>query len=161
MRLLPRHIIVVLGLLWLAGPAAAGDDPLNAQSLPADARLVSDPAALRALLADHTVHGIYLPDGSTWREFSAADGRTIWEFHECRHPGTWHVSGSAVCYVYPSWDQGLPQCFVLYQSAGAVHFVGLGLLSGARNLVSNATLTPGNVVQLPLDSPVTCSKPSV
>jgi hypothetical protein len=35
------------------------------------------------------------------------------------------------------------------------------LLSGAKNLVSNATLTPGNVDQLPLDGPVTCGAPNV
>ena len=161
MRLLPRHILLLAGLLWPGSPAMAGDDPLSAEILPPDAKLVADPAALFALLADHTVHGIYLPDGSKWREFSAADGRTIWEFHECLRPGTWHVSGSAVCYVYPSWENGLPQCFVVYQSAVAVHFVGLGLLSGAHDLVSNATLTPGNVDQMPLDSPVTCGQPNV
>lgn len=161
MQLLPRHIILFIGLTILPAGAHGGDDPLSAQTLPADAVLVSDPATLHALLADHTVHGIYLPDGSKWREFSAADGRTIWEFHECRHPGTWHVSGSAVCYVYPSWDQGLPQCFVVYKSQQAIHFVGLGLLSGGRNLVSNATLTPGNVDNMPLDSPVTCGQPNV
>ena len=161
MKLLPRLGVALLGCLWFALPAGAGDDPLNALTLPADAKLVSDPAALRALLADHTVHGVYLPDGSTWREYSAPDGRTVWEFHECRHPGTWQVSGSAVCYIYPTWDHGLPQCFVVYQSPQVIHFVGLGLLSGDKNLVSNATLTPGNVDQLPLDAPTSCGGPNV
>ena len=45
MRLLPRHFLLLLAVLWLAWPAAAGDDPLNASTLPADAKLVSDPGA--------------------------------------------------------------------------------------------------------------------
>jgi hypothetical protein len=113
-----RGLLAVLAC-WagLSAGAEAGDIQAPWEPLPADARLVAEPTALTALLADHTVRGIYLQDGSRWREYSAADGRTVWEVDGCLHPGTWRVSGSAVCYVYPTWDSGRPQCFMVYQSA--------------------------------------------
>jgi hypothetical protein len=117
---------------------------------------------LTALFADHTVHGIYLPEGSKWREYTAADGRTIWEFDGCLHPGTWHVSGSAICYAYPSWDNGRPQCFVVYQSAHLTHFVWLNPATGEQWLVSNAVdLAAGNPDHLPVDGAPGCGGPAV
>ncbi len=139
----------------LSGPMAA-----SAQSgseafftLPTDAKMITDPAALYALLADRTVHAIYLPDGSTWREFSASDGRTIWDEGSCIRPGTWQVSGSLVCYRYPSWQNGEPQCFIVYQSSKATHFVALDSATGAHSLVSNAhEILDGNPDGLPLNA---------
>jgi hypothetical protein len=139
----------------LCGPmAATAQDSLAHQSvLPSDAEMITDPAALRALLADRTVHAIYVPDGSNWREFSAADGRTIWDEGHCIRPGTWQVSGSAVCYRYPSWENGAPQCFIVYRSAKATHFVGLGSATGRHAVVSNAyEILDGNPDGLPLNA---------
>ena len=153
-------VVVCLALQGAAAEARSVRAPWGA--LPADARLVTDPAALTALFADHTVHGIYLPKGSKWREYSAADGRTIWEFDGCLHPGTWRVSGSAVCYVYPSWDNGRPQCFMVYQSAHLTHFVWLDPATGDQWLVSNALdLAAGNPDHLPLDGAPVCGDPAV
>lgn len=157
-------IALLLGLLLALMPAPAGADSVQEPwaALPEDARLVTDPAALTALFADHTVRAIYLPDGTRWREYSAADGRTIWEFDGCLHPGTWRVSGSAICYTYPSWDDGRPQCFVVYQSAQLTHFVWLDPATGKQWLISNVTeLATGNPDQLPLDSVPTCADPAV
>jgi len=153
-------VVLCLALQGAAAEARSVRAPWEA--LPADARLVTDPAALTALFADHTVHGIYLPKGSKWREYSAADGRTIWEFDGCLHPGTWRVSGSAVCYVYPSWDNGRPQCFMVYQSAHLTHFVWLDPATGDQWLVSNALdLAAGNPDHLPLDGAPVCGDPAV
>lgn len=149
----------VLGLLAAlhappGGGRAAAQDFLDGQpELPSDATLITDPEALRALLTDRTVHAIYLPDGSRWREFSSADGRTIWDEGTCIRPGTWRISGSVVCYSYPSWQDGRPQCFVVYQSAAVTHFVILDSASGARYLVANAhEILDGNPDGLPLNA---------
>lgn len=150
----------------LAGPSAghAEDPPVPEQApaepapampaggLPADARLITDPADLTALLADRTVHGAYWPDGEKWREFSAADGRTILDARGCLRPGTWRVSGSIVCYIYPSWDNGRPQCFLVYRSAVGAHFVAANLFLGGQQLTSNGyEILDGNTDNLPLD----------
>ncbi|MEZ5832888.1 MAG: hypothetical protein R3D05_17070 [Dongiaceae bacterium] len=165
MKLVGRGLLVLAACLSLAlgGMAAEARDLRTPWApLPADARLVTDPAVLTALFANHTVHGVYLPKRSPWREYSAADGRTIWEFEGCLHPGTWRVSGSAVCYAYPSWDGGRPQCFTVYQSAHLTHFVWLDPATGAQWLVSNALdLAAGNPDHLPLDGAPMCGEPAV
>ena len=160
----PRGIGLLAAALCLALQSAAAEArEVKApwEPLPADAKLVTDPAVLNAMFADHTVHGVYLPEGSKWREFSAADGRTIWELDGCLRPGTWRVSGSAICYVYPSWDDGRPQCFVVYQSAHLTHFVWLDPASGEQVLISNALdLAAGNPDHLPLDGAAGCGGPA-
>lgn len=165
MRLIGRGIGLLAGLLcwtWFGQTVAADGIQAPWEPLPADARLVTDPAALTALLANHTVRGVYLPDGSRWREYSAADGRTVWEVEGCLHPGTWKVSGSAVCYVYPTWDDGRPQCFVIYRSTRLTHFVWLDPATGDQWLISNAlSLDQGNPDQLPLEGAPTCGDPAV
>ena len=165
MRSIRRGIGLVVALLcwtWFAANAVAGEIQAPWEPLPADARLVTDPAALTALLSDHTARGTYLPDGTRWREFSAADGRTIWELDGCLHPGTWRVSGSTVCYAYPSWDDGRPACFVVYQSARLTHFVWLDSDTDSQWLISNAdSLDRGNPDQLPLEGAPTCGDPAV
>jgi hypothetical protein len=159
------------GRIWLAAAALAlALQGVTAEArgikapwepLPADARLVTDPAVLTALFADHTVHGVYLPEGTRWREYTAANGRTIWEFDGCLFPGTWRVSGSAICYAYPNWDGGRPQCFVVYQSPHLTHFVWLDPDTGEQVLVSNALdLAAGNPDHLPLDGAPTCGAPA-
>lgn len=147
-----RALAVFLAI-GLCGPMAAAEDAAEDPfALPKDAKLISDPAALRSLLTDRTVHAIYLPDGSNWREFSASDGRTIWDEGTCIRPGTWQISGSAVCYRYPSWQNGEPQCFVVYQSATATHFVGLGSIGDGQSVVSRAyEILDGNPDGLPLN----------
>lgn len=152
--------LLVFGLLTLL-PSA----PVLAQDteLPADATLVTSPADLRTLLGDRTVHATYLPDGTPWREFSAADGRTIWEVAGCLRPGTWQVSGSVVCYTYPSWDEGRPQCFLVYRSAAGTHFVFLNAADGRRYLIATAPeILDGNPDNLPIDLQAeTCGEPNV
>jgi hypothetical protein len=163
MTLFRRGMWLLAALLWLAPPVAMADEVKGpGEALPPDAKLVSDPAALTALFADHTVRGFFLVDGKKWREFSAANGRTVWELDGCLHPGTWRVSGSVVCYRYPSYDDGRPQCFMVYQSAQLTHFVWLDSATGSQWLVSNATeLAPGNPDNLPLDSAPSCGDPAV
>jgi hypothetical protein len=152
-------VVLCLALQGATAEARAIQAPW--EPLPADAKLLTDPAILKTLFADHTVHGVYLPEGTKWREYTAADGRTIWEEHGCLHPGTWHVNGSAICYVYPSWDNGRPQCFMVYQSAHLVHFVWLDSETGNQVLVSNALdVAPGNTDHLPLDSAAGCGEPA-
>jgi hypothetical protein len=148
-----RVVALALSLSMWAGAVAAQDFLTDQPELPNDAELITDPDALRTLLTDRTVHATYLPDGSNWREFSAADGRTIWDEGSCIRPGTWRISGSVVCYTYPSWDDGRPQCFIVYRSAAATHFVALDSATGARYLVSNAyEILDGNPDGLPLNA---------
>lgn len=156
-------LIAALFCLALQGATAAARDVQDPwMELPADARLITDPATLTALIADRTIRAIYLPDGTKWREYSAADGRTVWEFDGCLHPGTWRVSGSAVCYVYPSWDDGRPQCFMVYQSDERTHFVWLDPATGDQWLVSQVLeLDKGNPDHLPLEGGVKCGDPAV
>jgi hypothetical protein len=160
-----RGIWLIAALLCFALQGATADargvrDPWV--PLPAEAKLITDPAALTALFADHTVRGIYLPDGTKWREYSAADGRTVWELDGCLHPGTRRVSGSAVCYAYPTWDDGRPQCFMVYQSKQLTHLVWLDPATGDQWLVSNAVeLSEGNPDHLPLDGAPSCGGPAV
>lgn len=165
MRMFGRGLTLAVALLcwnWTGGGSEADDIQAGWPSLPADARLVTDPAALSALLTDHTARGTYLPDGSRWREFSASDGRTIWELDGCLHPGTWRISGSTVCYAYPTWNDGQPACFLVYQSARLTHFVWLDPDTGDQVPTSNAdALVQGNPDQLPLDSAPTCGDPAV
>ncbi len=160
-----RGTWLIAALLCLAiqgAPAEARNIQDPWRQLPADAKPIIDPAALTALLADRTVRAIYLPDGTEWREFSAADGRTVWEFHGCLHPGTWRVSGSAVCYAYPTWDDGRPQCFMVYQSGRGTHFVWLDPATGDQWLMSQVVeLAPGNPDRLPLDGAPGCADPAV
>ena len=163
-RMRPGMWLLAALACWVLGGTMAGagsiQDPW--EPLPGDAKLIIDPAKLTELLADHTVRGIYLPDGTKWREFSAADGRTVWEFDGCLHPGTWRVSGSVVCYVYPSLYDGQPQCFIVYQSRQLTHFVWLDPATGSQWLVSNATeFDPGNPDHLPLDGAPGCGDPAV
>jgi hypothetical protein len=147
-------LLLALGVSLSGTSLARAQDLLTDQpQLPDDATLITDPDTLRALLTDRTVHAIYLPDGSNWREFSAGDGRTIWDEGTCIRPGTWRISGSVVCYTYPSWDEGRPQCFVVYRSTQATHFVVLDSATGERYLVSNAyEILDGNPDGLPLDA---------
>lgn len=154
--------LLALGLLAPAAGLRAQDQAAPAE-LPADATLITDPGELSGLLAGRTVHGAYLHDGTPWREFSAADGRTIFEGYGCLYPGTWRVSGSVVCYAYPDWDEGRPQCYVLYRSAAATHFVFLDLENGGHYLQSNAhEILDGNPDSLPVDlKKTTCSEPNV
>lgn len=147
-------LLLILGLNLVVTPGTRAQDFLTDQpQLPDDAKLIADPEALRLLLTDRTVHATYLPYGTNWREFSASDGRTIWDEGTCIRPGTWRISGSVVCYTYPSWDDGRPQCFVVYRSSQATHFVVLDSTTGARYLVSNAyEILDGNPDNLPLDA---------
>lgn len=158
-------LLLALACALTAPPAGHAEDPpvteqapaepapaMPAGGLPADARLITDPAELADLLADHTIHGAYWPDGETWREFTARDGRTILDAHGCLRPGTWRISGSVVCYIYPSLDNGRPQCFLVYRSAAVTHFVVANLFSGGRQVNSNGyEILDGNVDGLPLD----------
>src|SRR3546814_20574084 len=57
-------------------------------------------------------------------------------FDGCLHPGPWRVGGSAVCYVYPCWDDGRPKCFMVYQSEQRAHFAWLDPATGDQWLVS-------------------------
>lgn len=161
-KLIGGVLAAVLCWTWFGQIAAANDIQAPWEPLPTDAKLVTDPDVLTALLADHTARGIYLPDGTRWREFSAADGRTVWELDGCLHPGTWRISGSTVCYAYPSWDDGRPACFVVYRSARMTHFVWLDPDTGDQVLTSNAdALDQGNPDQLPLEGAPTCGDPAV
>ena len=165
MMLAGRRILLLAAALCFAlqsVTAQARDVKAPWLPLPEDARLVTDPAVLTALFADRTVRAVYLPQGRKWREYTAADGRTVWEFDGCLHPGIWRVSGSAICYIYPTWDNGRPQCFVVYQSAHLTHFVWLDPVTGDQWLVSNVTdLAAGNPDRLPLDGAPSCGGPAV
>jgi len=157
-----RWLLAIGVLALLAGAAEARGVRAPWEPLPNDAKLVTDPAALTALFADRTVHGINFEDGSKWREYTAPDGRTIWEYKGCLYPGTWRVSGSAVCYAYPSRHNGRPACIVVYQSTQLMpYFVWLDTTTGDQVLFGKALdVSQGNPGQLPLDGAPSCGEPS-
>src|SRR6185369_11938185 len=97
---------------------ALADTPAQAPSdLPPDvapdAVAVTDPAAIRAKLNDTTIYGRYY-DGEDWIEYHLADGRTAYSEKGCTYPGKWWEQDGQVCYAYPNYRGGAPNCFILF-----------------------------------------------
>jgi hypothetical protein len=93
--------------------------------LATDAVEVTDPDQIRAKLDDVTIYGRYY-DGENWIEYHLADGRTAYWEKGCTYPGKWWMQDGQVCYAYPNYRNGAPNCFILFvRPDGSVQFVAI------------------------------------
>jgi hypothetical protein len=115
-----------------------------------DAVAVTDPAAIKAKLDNMTVYGRYY-DGEDWIEYHLADGRTAYWEKGCTYPGKWWEQNGQICYAYPNYRNGAPNCFILYvRPDGSVEFVAIAD-DGSPYLASFSTkLDHGNTANLPI-----------
>ena len=95
------------------------------EDLAPDAVAVTDPAQIKAKLDDMTIYGRYY-DGEDWIEYHMPDGRTAYWEKGCTYPGKWWEQNDQVCYAYPNYRSGAPNCFYLFvRPDGSVQFVGV------------------------------------
>lgn len=115
-----------------------------------DAVAVTDPAQIKAKLDDMTVYGRYY-DGEDWIEYHMADGRTAYWDKGCTYPGKWWMQDGQICYAYPNYRNGAPNCFILFvRPDGSVQFVAVAD-DGSTYLASFSTkVDHGNSAHLPI-----------
>jgi hypothetical protein len=127
-----------------AGPAETPSD------VAPDAVAVTDPAAIRAKLDDTTVYGRYY-DGEDWIEYHMPDGRTAYWEKGCTYPGKWWEENGQVCYAYPNYRDGAPNCFLLFvRPDGGVQFVAISDGGGAYLASFSLKVDHGNTANLPI-----------
>lgn len=121
-----------------------------------DAVAVTDPAEIKKKLDELTIYGRYY-DGEDWIEYHLTDGRTAYFEKGCTYPGKWWLQDGEVCYAYPNYRDGEPNCFVLFvRPNGAIQFVAFGA-DGAPYIASSSLKTaPGNDAHLPLNGVSPC-----
>lgn len=121
-----------------------------------DAVAVTDAAEIKKKLSELTIYGRYY-DGEDWIEYHLADGRTAYFEKGCTYPGKWWVDQGEVCYAYPNYRDGAPNCFVMFlRPNGGIQFVAFGA-DNAPYLASSSTKTaPGNDAHLPLNGVSPC-----
>jgi hypothetical protein len=121
-----------------------------------DAVPVTDPAEIRKKLNELTIYGRYY-DGEDWIEYHLTDGRTAYFEKGCTYPGKWWLENGEVCYAYPTYRNGEPNCFVMFvRPNGAIQFVAFGA-DGAPYIASSSLKTaPGNDAHLPLNGLSPC-----
>lgn len=155
--------MVLVGLILPLVPVLAdtpGDLAEPAPEIPGDlapdAVAVTDPAEIKKTLAELTIYGRYY-DGEDWIEYHLADGRTAYFEKGCTYPGKWWVDQGEVCYAYPNYRDGAPNCFIMFlRPNGAIQFVAFGA-DAAPYLASSSTRTaPGNAAHLPLNGVSPC-----
>jgi hypothetical protein len=136
------------------------DVPSGASEAPAevapDAVAVLDPDEIKKILDDLTIYGRYV-DGENWIEYHLPDGRTAYWEKGCTYPGKWWMQQGQVCYAYPNYHDGAPNCFVLYRRpTGEIQFVALAD-AGFGYLASFSLKTAtGNDAALPIGSLSPC-----
>lgn len=152
---------LVLPLLALPAHAETTIDipslvPDTVPDLAPDAVAVTDPAEIRKKLDELTIYGRYY-DGDDWIEYHLTDGRTAYFEKGCTYPGKWWLQDGEVCYAYPNYRDGQPNCFVMFvRPNGAIQFVAFGA-DGAPYIASSSLKTaPGNDAHLPLNGVSPC-----
>jgi hypothetical protein len=146
-----------LTLAFAETPSDLGNSaPDVPRDLAPDAVAVTDPAEIKKKLNELTIYGRYY-DGEDWIEYHLADGRTAYFEKGCTYPGKWWVDQGQVCYAYPNYRDGAPNCFVMFvRPDGGIQFVAFGSDS-APYLASSSTRTaPGNDAHLPLNGVSPC-----
>lgn len=116
---------------------------------------VEDSTAIKALLDNLTIYGRYT-DGTDWIEYHAPNGRSAYWEKGCTSPGVWWIQEKQICYAYPNYRDGAPNCFLLFRTAGGVQFVST---DGEGNVQLSSTSTKiiqGNPENLSLDKSVQC-----
>ncbi len=134
--------------IGVAGPRAA--------DLAADAVPVTDPAEIKKTLNDLTIYGRYY-DGEDWIEYHLADGRSAYFEKGCTHPGKWWVEGGQVCYAYPDYRGGTPNCFVMFvRPGGGIQFVAFDGQNSPYLASSSTETAHGNSANLPVSTSSRC-----
>jgi len=133
-----------VGPLLVASPNSLPTD------LAPDAVAVTDPAQIKAKLDDTTIYGRYY-DGEDWIEYHLADGRTAYWEKGCTYPGKWWLQDGQICYAYPNYRNGAPNCFLLFvRPDGSVQFVAIAD-DGSSYLASfSLKVEHGNSANLPV-----------
>lgn len=128
----------------------AAPAPIAPGEVAPDAVAVVDPDEIKKLLANLTIYGRYV-DGENWIEYHLSDGRTAYWEKGCTYPGTWWMESGQVCYAYPNYNDGAPNCFILFRrSDGGIQFVALDM-DGVGYLASFSLKTAsGNDAHLPV-----------
>ena len=135
-------------LAWADTPAVA--PTATPPDVPSDAVAVTDPAAIRAKLNDTTIYGRYY-DGEDWIEYHMADGRTAYSEKGCTYPGKWWEQDGQVCYAYPNYRDGAPNCFILFvRPDGSVEFVAIADGGGSYLASFSLKVDHGNTANLPI-----------
>jgi hypothetical protein len=143
-------------------PALADNPPAepSPEQAPADlapdALAVTDPAEIKGILDDLTIYGRYT-DGKNWIEYHLPDGRTAYWEDGCTYPGKWWLEGGQVCYAYPNYHDGAPNCFILFHRPnGEIQFVAVAD-AGFTYLASFSLKTAhGNDAALPIGAMSPC-----
>jgi hypothetical protein len=133
------------------GPAT-GEPPVVAN----DAVAITDAVQIKGILDDLTIFGRYV-DGENWIEYHLTDGRTAYWEKGCTYPGKWWLQQGQVCYAYPNYHDGAPNCFVLYRRpSGEIQFVAIAD-AGFSYLASFSLKTEmGNAAALPVGTVSPC-----
>ena len=148
-ELSPVVLALVASARAFADTPAAGPAESPPELAP-DAVAVTDPAAIRAKLNDTTVYGRYF-DGEDWIEYHLSDGRTAYWEKGCTYPGKWWEENGQVCYAYPNYRNGAPNCFILYvRPDGGVQFVGISDGGGVYLASLSLKVDHGNTANLPV-----------
>jgi hypothetical protein len=121
-----------------------------------DAVEVTDPDTMRAKLDDVTIYGRYY-DGENWIEYHLADGRTAYWENGCTYPGKWWLQDGQVCYAYPNYRDGAPNCFLMFvRPDGSVQFMAISD-DGSTYLASfSLKVEHGNTANLPIGAKSPC-----
>jgi hypothetical protein len=154
---------VAFSAALLAGPvfAETGDGtqspaPAFLDELAPDAVAVTDPEEIRRKLSELTIFGRYY-DGESWIEYHLGDGRTAYYEKGCTYPGKWWVERGEVCYAYPNYRDGAPNCFVMFvRPGGGIQFVAFGADEAPYLASSSTELASGNAAHLPITSLSPC-----
>ena len=154
--------LLLLGQLLTAGLAlplhaeTPAETPGSVPDLAPDAVAVTDPVEIRKMLNELTIYGRYY-DGEDWIEYHLADGRTAYFEKGCTYPGKWWLDNGEVCYAYPNYRDGQPNCFVMFvRPNGAIQFVAFDA-DGTPYIASSSLKTaPGNDAHLPLNGLSPC-----
>ena len=120
-----------------------------------DAHAVDDPNAIKTLLDNLTIYGRYT-DGTDWIEYHSPTGRSAYWEKGCTSPGVWWIQESQICYAYPNYRNGEPNCFLLFRTNGGVQFVSVDGEGNAQLSSTSTKLVQGNQENLPLDKSVQC-----
>lgn len=137
-------------------PQRSAADPSSATQLAPDAVAVTDPDKVRETLDELTVYGRYY-DGEDWIEYHLRDGRTAYYEKGCTYPGKWWLENGEVCYAYPNYRNGLPNCFVLFvRPNGAIQFVAFDADGSPYVASSSLKTAPGNDAHLPVSGLSPC-----
>jgi len=166
LRQLSCVVFLAQTLLAIASPLApaAAETPNDlgqpAPQIPneveSEAVAVTDPTEIKKKLSELTIYGRY-SDGEDWIEYHLTDGRTAYFEKGCTYPGKWWVESGEVCYAYPNYRDGTPNCFVMFvRPDGGIQFIAFEADNSPYLASSSIKIAPGNDAHLPLNGVSPC-----